>query len=94
VPSADDRRVSSLPSVRARLVAFLAILVSGVIGAVIGYGFVDLQCDGDCATPDGIGALVGGLIAAVGVAIVSVLALRAMGEWRRIRAEQDAARNN
>jgi len=45
----------------------------------------DLQCQGDCATPDAIGALVGALIGAGGVAVVVVLALRAMGEWRTIQ---------
>lgn len=94
MPDADDRRISALPSVQARVLAFAAIFVSGVIGAVIGYGFIDLQCEGDCTTPSGLGALVGGLLAAGGVAVVAVLTLRAMGEWRRIRAEQDAAQNN
>ncbi len=55
------------------------------IGAFIGWGFTDLQCQGDCATPDAIGALVGALIGAGGVAVVVVLALRAMGEWRTIQ---------
>ena len=45
----------------------------------------DLQCQGDCATPDAIGALVGALIGAGGVAVVVVLALRAMGEWRTVQ---------
>lgn len=80
--------MSALPSVAARAVAFLAILVGGGMGALIGYGFVDIQCDGDCATPNGIGAVVGGLVAAVGVAIVAVVTLRAMGEWRRIQEER------
>ena len=85
----DQRPISALPSPVARALAFAAIVVSGVVGGLIGYGFVDLQCDGACGTPNGIGALVGGLLAAGGVAIVSVLTLRAMGEWRRIQSEQD-----
>jgi hypothetical protein len=89
-----DRPISALPSVRVRLVAFLAIVVSGVIGAVIGYGFVDIQCHGERATPDGIGALVGGLLAAGGVAVVSVVTMRAMGEWRRIQAERASERDD
>ena len=84
--------MSALPSVAARAVAFAAILVAGAVGALIGYGFVDVQCDGDCATPNGLGAIVGGLIAAGGVAVVAVLTLRAMGEWRRIEAERAAQR--
>lgn len=85
----EDRPLSVLPSPAARALAFAAIVVAGVIGGLIGYGFVDLQCDGSCGTPNGIGALVGALFAAGGVAVVSVLTLRAMGEWRRIRAEQN-----
>jgi hypothetical protein len=87
----DDRPLSALPSVQARVLAFAAILIAGVVGGLIGYGFVDLQCEGDCATPNGLGALIGGVFFAGGVAVVAVLTLRAMGEWRRIREEQDAA---
>jgi len=89
-PSPSERPVSALPSVGARAIAFLAIIVAGAVGGLIGYGFVDLQCEGDCATPNGIGALVGAAFFAGGVAIASVVTLRAMGEWRRIRAEQEA----
>lgn len=92
-PSA-DRPLSALPSVRARALAFAAILVAGAMGALIGYGFVNVQCRKNCGTPSGVGAVVGGVFFAAGVAIVAVLTLRAMGEWRRIRAEQDAAQGN
>ncbi|HMC52388.1 MAG TPA: hypothetical protein VKI64_06470 [Acidimicrobiales bacterium] len=84
-----DRPLSALPSARARLLAFLAIVVAGAAGALIGWSFVDLQCHGGCTGPAGVGAVVGGTAAAGGVAVVAVLTLRAMGEWRRIRAEQD-----
>jgi hypothetical protein len=92
-----DRPLSALPSVRARALAFVAILVAGAMGAVIGYGFVDVQCSGECGTPNGIGAVVGGLFFAGGVAVVAVLTLRAMANWKRIRAEEvekDAGRRN
>ncbi|HEX4979980.1 MAG TPA: hypothetical protein VFV35_07940 [Acidimicrobiales bacterium] len=81
----DDRPLSALPSPLARGLAFASIVVAGLSGALIGWAFVDLQCDGSCATPSGIGAVVGGVFAAGGVAVVAVLALRAMGEWKRIR---------
>ncbi len=80
----DERPLSALPSRRARALAFAAILVAGGAGGLIGSSFVNLQCRGDCTTPSGIGALVGAAAAATGVAVVSVLVLRAMGEWRRI----------
>ena len=37
---------------------------------------------GDKATAESIGAIIGALIVAGGVAIIAVLVLRAMGEWR------------
>lgn len=80
----EDRRLSAIPSSRARVLAFAAILVGGLCGALIGSSFVRIQCEADCTTASGVGGVVGGLVAAVGVAIVAVLVLRAMGEWRRI----------
>ncbi len=84
MPSAPERPPSALPSARARALAFLAILVAGVSGGLIGYSLVDLQCRGDCVTPSGVGAVVGALSAAGGVAVVAALVLRAMGEWKSI----------
>jgi hypothetical protein len=81
----DDRPLSALPSVRARGLAFVAILFAGLAGGLIGGSFVHLTCHGDCGTAEGVGAVAGAVFAAGGVAIVSVLVLRAMGEWRRIR---------
>ncbi len=72
---------SGAPPLAARLLAFGAILVAGVCGGLIGFGFIDLQCSGTCGTQKGLGAFVGAVGAAVGVAIISVLTLRAMGEW-------------
>ena len=88
MPDTDERPLSALPSPFARGVAFAAILLAGVCGALIGWSFVDLQCTGDCTTPGGIGAVVGGAFAAVGVAVVAVLTLRAMGEWKRIKEDE------
>ena len=90
MPPPGERPLSALPSTKARALAFVSILVAGVCGALIGSSFVRLQCDG-CTTATGLGAVAGGVVAAGGVAVVAVLVLRAMGEWRRIEAE-DAAR--
>ena len=65
-----------------RVGAFLAVVVAGLAGAAIGFGLVDVGCTGDCGTASGIAALLGGLIAAGGVAIVAVLLLRSMAEWK------------
>jgi len=60
-----------------------------VCGALIGYSVVNVQCHGTCTTPKGIGFVPDALIAAGGVAVVAVLVLRAMGEWRRIQEERE-----
>jgi hypothetical protein len=85
----DDRRLSALPSVRARVLAFAAIVLAGLAGGLIASSFVHLTCHGNCGTAQGVGAVAGAVFAAGGVAIVSVLVLRAMGEWRRVRSERD-----
>ncbi|MCU1375145.1 MAG: hypothetical protein JWO68_2431 [Actinomycetia bacterium] len=103
---------SALPSVAARLLAFVAILVGGLCGGLIGWSVTDLQCgsgnpkivigattsttapvttttttpkadESGCSSWNAGGALVGALVGAGGTAIVSVLVLRAMAEWRR-----------
>lgn len=83
---------SALPPVGARVLAVLAIVVGGSCGLVIGAAVVNVQCSGDCTVPATIGAVVGGLAGALGVAVVAVLALRAMGEWRTIEHGQAARR--
>ena len=80
--------MSALPSPAARGLAFGAIIVAGLCGALIGWAFVDLQCEGNCTTPSGIGAIVGGASAAIGVAVIAVLTLRAMAEWKRIKEDE------
>ena len=77
-----ERGPTALPPVKARVVAFIAIVVGGICGLLIGAALVRLQCDGSCSTPTGLGALVGAVLGAAGVAVVAVLVLRAMGEWR------------
>ena len=79
---------SALPSGRARILAVLAIVVAGTCGALIGYSFADLQCDGSCTGWKGGGLVAGALIASVGVAIVAVLTLRAMDEWQDTSRER------
>ena len=73
---------SALPGRRARAVATLAILLAGVCGGLIGYALVDVSCAGDCGWQLGVGALVGAVASAAGVAIVASLTLRASHEWR------------
>ncbi len=84
-PPARSGPASALPSRLSRTLAFLAVLIGGLCGGLIGYAFTDLQCDGDCTVQAGLGGLAGAVVGAVGVAIVAVLTLRAMDEWETIR---------
>lgn len=81
-PSGDPTLDPAVPSSGARILAFLAICVAGLCGGLIGWAVTDLQTDGSLAPA--IGGLVGAVAAAGGVAIVAVLALRAMTEWRTV----------
>ena len=104
-PVARPYAPSALPSTTARLLAFLAIVVGGVCGAVIGWSVTDLQCgperragaeqpvdeDDGCDAIIGAGAVGGAVVGAGGVAVVAVLVLRAMAEWRRdLEVDEDA----
>jgi hypothetical protein len=74
--------LSSIPSVTARVVAFVAILLAGTCGAFIGWAVIKLQCTGACNTPKSVGAIVSTLLFAGGTAVISVLSLRALAEWK------------
>lgn len=80
----EQRPLSAIPPVTARVIAFVVILLGGVAGGLIGYALVDLQTTDASTMATGLGLLFGAVICAGGMAIVSVLALRAMGEWREI----------
>lgn len=86
----EQRPLSAIPPVAARAVAFTVILLAGLAGGLIGFALVDLQCDGDCEVAKGLGLLTGAVLCATGLAIVAVLALRAMGEWREIEDRERA----
>jgi len=86
---------TALPSRTARALAFGAILLAGLCGGLIGYAVTDLQCAGDCGVQTGLGGLAGAVVGALGVAVISVLALRAMAEWPVVeRRRADALRGD
>lgn len=72
---------TALPSVRARVTAFAAILLTGALGGAVGYWFVILQCTGSCSVPAGIGMMIGTLCGSLGAAVVTTFALRMLPEW-------------
>jgi len=74
--------------VRARALAFVAIIAGGACGGLIGYSFVSLQCH-HCRTAAGIAGVTGAVLAALGVGVIATITLRAMGEWRRIQSTED-----
>jgi hypothetical protein len=83
---------TALPPVFARILAFVAILLGGLCGGLIGWSVTDLQCgppthgrhvERDCTAWDGLGGLTGAALGAGGTGVVSVLVLRAMAEWRK-----------
>ena len=82
---------SALPSVAARVSAFVAIFVGGAAGALIGHSFAVLSCDGSCEVRRGLYLWIGSIIGALGVSVIAVLSLRAVGEWGAIRARDEAA---
>lgn len=85
-----DKPLSAIPSVGVRVTAFVAICLSGFAGALIGSSLIEIQCDGDCGLARGVGLLVGAVIAAAGMAVVAVLVMRALGEWREANDREDA----
>ena len=89
-PTDSERSLSALPSVGVRVAAFVAICLSGLAGAMIGYSLIALQCDGACGVAKGLGLLVGALIAATGMAVVAVLVMRALGEWHEVTDREQA----
>ena len=91
VPQDEHRNapVSALPSQLARALAFTAIVVGGLAGAVIGYGVAKVQCNGDCSAQKAGGSILGALFIGIGIAIVAVLVLRAMGEWNAVKEREE-----
>src|SRR5262245_22631174 len=81
-----DYAPNALPPRGARVAAFVAILLGGLFGWLIGWAFIDLQChNGGCDFRAGLAGLIGAVIGAAGIAVVAVLALRASGEWRTVQ---------
>ncbi|MGH9021780.1 MAG: hypothetical protein ACRDV9_01550 [Acidimicrobiia bacterium] len=88
-----DSRSPGAPSRLSLTLAFLAMVLGGLCGATIGFGFVNISCQGDCGFASAAAALVGGACGAGGVAVVSILMLRASAERRRERPSGSASRS-
>jgi hypothetical protein len=64
-----------------RVVAFVAIMVGGLGGALVGGRFGAVACTGACDGVIGTTMLAGTVVGAVGVAVVAVITLRVAREW-------------
>ena len=83
---------SAEPSKSSQFLAFGSILLGGLCGGLIGFAFTDLQCSGNCNGWSGMGGLIGALVGAGGVGIVSILVLRAMNEWKTKSQDRDGTK--
>lgn len=85
--------VNAAPPLIARVLAVAAILIGGLCGGLIGFAVIDISCTDGCTTEASIVGLLSAIACAIGVAVVAVLALRAMAEWNakeaRARAHED-----
>ena len=72
----------SAPSVAARVLAFVSVVVAGACGGLIGFAVIDLGCNGGCLIAAGLTGLAAATAAATGTAVVAVLVLRSSAEWR------------
>lgn len=89
MPFTDLRAPAPLPSSPpgyARWIALAAIIGSGALGGLIGFGTADLLGGASWAAP---GAFLGAIICAIGVGIVASLTLRAMNEWDAVQHPED-----
>ena len=76
-----DGPKTALAPVWARALAFVAVIVGGMAGAVVGSRFGAVACTGSCDGVIGASMLTATVIAALGVAAVAVITLRVAGEW-------------
>ena len=74
--------ISTTPPPKARWLGLVAILISGLLGGMIGFGTGELL--GESSTWAILGMFIGCAIAAVGVGIIVNLTLQAMNEWQAV----------
>ena len=55
-----------VPSGSVVVLAFLGVVVAGVLGALAAYGIVDVDCQGSCGTNSALAAVVGALVGTIG----------------------------
>ncbi|HJM21159.1 MAG TPA: hypothetical protein QF409_04170 [Acidimicrobiales bacterium] len=79
--TSDAHAPTALPSVTARVLAFSAVMVASICGGLMGFAVGSLQWSESRSAWIFVAGAAGSALAALGVAVVSVLVLRAMSEW-------------
>jgi hypothetical protein len=85
MPDARTSMITAVAPRQIRILSFVAICGGGLLGGSIGWAFVRLQMSGDTTVPQALGALVGAVLCALGIAVVATLVLRAVNEWRTLQ---------
>ncbi len=73
---------AAAPPIGARVVAFGAIIIGGLLGGLVGYGIGDLLYPQSLWSA--VAAVLGALTGAIGLGVLANLTLRAMNEWRSV----------
>ena len=87
---AAPRPAESDPPPQARWLAFVSILVGGLLGGLIGYGTADLMSTSSVVIA--LGGVAGAALCAIGVGVVANLTLRAMNEWSVVKHPESETR--
>lgn len=90
VHSSPSPQQTAAPPLLARVLAIVSILVGGLCGGLIGFAVTDVSCVDGCTGTASVVGLASAIGCAIGVAVVAVLALRAMAEWHEKEARQRA----
>lgn len=77
-------KLSALPSVFARAIAFASILLGGAMGGTLTYGVMKVFTGKTTGATIGVWMILGAVGTALGVGVLATIALRAMGEWRSL----------
>ncbi|MBS1847711.1 MAG: hypothetical protein JST73_05490 [Actinobacteria bacterium] len=77
-------RTTAVAPRNVRILSFASICAGGLLGGLIGWAFIRLEVHGNTTIPQALGAFVGAVAAALGIAVVATLVLRAVNEWRSI----------
>jgi hypothetical protein len=81
---------TAAPPLLARVLAIVSIMIGGLCGGLIGFAVTDVSCTDGCTSTAGVVGFASAIGCALGVAVVAVLALRAMAEWDEKEARRRA----